>query len=95
MGFGRNPYVSKAEAAEQKAADAPDDATRIRTYRDAAHQWDRAAERERPGKQRERYEQNAARNRAAAEGDAPLPEDDGPARDVPPGTEKLDPRLLN
>jgi hypothetical protein len=46
MGFGRNPHVPKAQAAEQKAQDAPDALSRARAYRDAAHQWDRAAERE-------------------------------------------------
>jgi hypothetical protein len=66
MGFGRNPHVAKARAAEQKAVDARDDAARVMAHRDAAHQWDRAAERERPGKQREEYEREAARNRALA-----------------------------
>jgi hypothetical protein len=61
MAFGRNPHVPKAQAAEQKAHDAPDDAARARALRDAAHQWDRAAEREQPGKRREEYERNAAR----------------------------------
>ena len=68
MGFGRNPYVTKAQVAEQRAADAPDDASRVRAYRDAAHQWDRAAERERPGKMRAEYEGNAIRNRDLADG---------------------------
>jgi hypothetical protein len=70
MSFGRNPYVSKAEAAEQKAADAPDDIARIRALRDAAHQWDRAAEREKPGKNRTAYEGNAVRNREQADAEA-------------------------
>lgn len=70
MGFGRNPYITKAEAAEQKALDATDDAARVRAYREAAHQWDRAAERERPGKQRDEMQQRADRNRALADGDA-------------------------
>ncbi len=68
MGFGRNPYIAKAQAAEQKAADATDDASRTRAYRDAAHEWSRAADRERPGKQRDQLEQNAANNRALADG---------------------------
>jgi phage repressor protein C with HTH and peptisase S24 domain len=94
MGFGRNPYVPKALLAEQKANDADDDATRARAHRDAAHQWDRAAEREPPGKRRVEYEQNAARNRAIADGDAPAPsEDENDAEDnsAPPAN----PRLLN
>jgi hypothetical protein len=69
MSFGRNPHLAKAQAAEQKAADAGDASTRARAYRDAAHQWDRAAEREPPGKRRVEYEQNAERNRELAESD--------------------------
>lgn len=75
MSFGKNPHVPKAQAAEQKAADAADDTARERAYREAAHLWDRAAEREQPGKKRTEYEQNAARNRAVADGDA-APDDD-------------------
>jgi len=66
MGFGRNPYVPKAELAEQKAQEATDERTRSRAYSDAAHEWDRAAEREKPGKLRSEYEANAARNRGLA-----------------------------
>ncbi len=80
MSFGRNPYVAKAEAAEQKAADAPDDIARIRALRDAAHQWDRAAEREKPGKYRVAYEANATRNRELADAAADAP---------PPAAERL------
>ena len=70
MSFGKNPYVPKAQAAELKAQEATDDATQVRAYRDAAHQWDRAAEREKPGKTRTEYEQHAARNRELADGGA-------------------------
>lgn len=94
MGFGRNPYVPKAQAAEQKAADAPDDDTRARAHRDAAHQWDRAAEREKPGKMRTEYEKNAVRNRELADGEAPASDDESSASAgavvVP-----TDPRFLN
>jgi len=69
MSFGKNPHLAKAQAAEQKAADAGDASTRARAYRDAAHCWDRAAEREPPGKRRVEYEQNAERNRELAESD--------------------------
>lgn len=69
MSFGRNPFVPKAQAAEQKAETAPDEASRVRALRDAAHQWERAAEREKPGKQRTEYEGNAERDRALAEGE--------------------------
>lgn len=93
MGFGRNPHVPRAQAAEQKAADAPDGAARARAHREAAHQWDRAAEREAPGKRRTEYEQNAARNRDLADGapaTAGSPEEEGGGA-APP----LDPKLLN
>lgn len=69
MSFGKNPHVVKAKTAEQKAIDAPDDHARALAYREAAHLWDRAAERESPGKRRVEYEQNAARARALADGE--------------------------
>lgn len=69
MSFGRNPYVPKAQTAELKAQEAGDDGARSLAYRDAAHQWDRAAAREKPGKLRDEYERNAARNRALADGE--------------------------
>ncbi len=90
MSFGRNPHIAKARAAEQKAADARDDAARAMAYRDAAHQWDRAAEREKPGKQRDECEREAARNRALAEGE-PTGEDSVEAVIAP----VIDTRSLN
>jgi hypothetical protein len=74
MSFGRNPHVPKAEAAEQKANDATDERTRERALREAAHQWDRAAEREKPGKRRDEYAGHAARLRADADALAEAPE---------------------
>ncbi len=74
MSFGRNPHVVKAQAAEQKAEQATDDASRARAFREAAHLWDRAAERENPGAKRTEYEGNAVRNRERADGDAPTEE---------------------
>ncbi len=72
MSFGKNPYVAKAQLAEQKAESATDRSARAMAYRDAAHQWDRAAAREKPGKFRSQYEENATRNRELADGeDAP------------------------
>lgn len=68
MSFGKNPHVPKAQAAEQKALDATDDHSRALAYREAGHLWDRAAERESPGKRRSEYERNAARARALADG---------------------------
>jgi hypothetical protein len=67
MSFGKNPFVPKAQAAEQKAADASDGMARAAAYRDAAHLWDRAAAKEKPGKYRAEYEANAERNRALAD----------------------------
>lgn len=97
MAFGKNPHVARAQAAEQKAADAEDDASRARALRDAAHQWDRAAEREQPGKRRAEYEQNATKNRALADGDAPVADEDDDGADqavtlVPPPKDRS---LLN
>jgi hypothetical protein len=79
MSFGKNPHVAKAEAAEQKSADALDDIARERAHREAAHQWDRAAEREKPGKQRAAYLASAERNRALADGVIPVDDDVPPA----------------
>ena len=67
MGFGRNPYVSKAQAAELKAQEAPDVIARARHYHEAAHEWDRAASREKPGKARSEYEAHAVRTRELAD----------------------------
>jgi len=88
MAFGRNPHVPKAQAAEQKAHDAADDDARVRALREAAHQWDRAAEREPPGKRRLEYEGHAARTRELADGVTPEPEEHD-------AVEPLDPKLLN
>lgn len=67
MGFGRNPYVPKAEAAELKAQEASDELARARHYHEAAHEWDRAASREKPGKARSQYEAHAIRTRELAD----------------------------
>lgn len=87
MSFGRNPHVAKAQAAEQKAADAPDDRSRALAYREAAHLWDRAADRESPGKRRAEYEGNATRARALADGDEAPQDEDAP--------QAVDPKLMN
>jgi hypothetical protein len=89
MSFGKNPHVAKAQAAEQKAEEAPDEKARTMAYREAAHQWDRAAAREQPGKKRSEYEQHAARNREQADGDYDPTAQDDPAVLVTPV------RLLN
>lgn len=82
MSFGRNPYVPKALAAEQKAEADDDSHAAARHYLEAAHLWDRAASREKPGKQRSEYEQNATRDRELAQrGEAePADEDDATRR---------------
>lgn len=92
MSFGRNPHVARARTAEQKAVDAPDDASRERAYRDAAHQWDRAAERETSGKQRSEYERNAIENRRLADGGAI--EEDHSAHEGG-ASASIDPKSLN
>jgi hypothetical protein len=79
MTFGRNPHEAKALAAEQKAVDATDDIARTAAYREAAHQWDRAAGKEKPGKRRVEYEANAERNRQLADGNGASPAAEEPA----------------
>jgi hypothetical protein len=67
MGFGKNPHVDKAKAAEQKAADATDERSRSNAWREAAHQWERAADREKFDKRIAEYTQHAENARAAAD----------------------------
>ena len=74
MSFGRNPHVAKAQAAEQKAQAARDDGARVLAWREAARQWDRAAEREAQDKRKREYERLAEEARAHADGE-PLADD--------------------
>jgi len=67
MSFGRNPYVAKAEAAEQKALASKDSSAYERAWREAGQLWERAAERETDAKRRGRYAENAERARATAD----------------------------
>ena len=69
MSFGRNPHVAKAEQEEQKALDAKDRHAAELAWREAARQWDRAAEREKDGKRRDEYNAKAADARAKADAD--------------------------
>ncbi len=69
MGFGRNPYVAKAEAAEQKASAARDDGAREQAWREAGRQWERAADRETDDRRRQEYTGKAEAARATADGD--------------------------
>jgi hypothetical protein len=79
--------------AELKANEARDEDTRRRCFLDAAHQWDRAAEREKPGKYRTLYEENARRNRENVEGPgddaSTIPADTGPADPARPVARRL------
>ena len=71
MGFGRNPYVPKPRWPTEGAR-------RLRRGRPrpslppGPHEWDRAAEREKPVKARIEYEANAKRTRELAENPADL-----------------------
>jgi hypothetical protein len=67
MSFGKNPHVAKAEAAELKAETAKDELAREAAWRDAARQWDRAAERETDDKRRQEYAAKAETARTTAD----------------------------
>lgn len=70
MSFGRNPHVAKAEAEQLKAESARDDIAREKAWREAARQWDRAADKEADAKRKQLYLANADAARAHAEGSA-------------------------
>lgn len=89
MSFGRNPHEAKAEAAEQKAQVAKDSAAREQAWRDAARQWDRAADREKDDKRRRQFTEKAEAARANADNPAAGTDDASGA------TPSADPRLLN
>ncbi|MCA9585597.1 MAG: hypothetical protein KC657_09585 [Myxococcales bacterium] len=67
MSFGRNPHVAKAEAAEQKAQCSKDAAACEQAWREAARQWDRAADRETDDKRKTEYSDKAECARTAAD----------------------------
>jgi hypothetical protein len=67
MSFGRNPHVAKAEAEEQKAQFAKDVSACELAWREAARQWERAAERETDDKKRRVYNEKAEAARANAD----------------------------
>jgi hypothetical protein len=83
MSFGRNPHVSKAEAAEQKAAGAKDATAREHAWREAGRLWERAADRETDAKRRQSYTANAERARASADEPEPTATDDPTATTDP------------
>jgi hypothetical protein len=90
MSFGRNPHVAKAEAAELKAQSATDDAAHEQAWREAARQWERAADREADAKRRALYSEKAESARAHADG--PRPDHDVSAAHA---EKSDDSRLLN
>jgi len=93
MSFGKNPHVAKATAAEQKARAAGDESARVTAWREAARQWERAAEREPMPKRAAEYTTNAATAREAADNPEVAAEPEAPAPiAVPP---KIDPTELN
>jgi hypothetical protein len=67
MSFGRNPYVAKAEAAEQKASSAKDTMASEHAWREAGRLWERAADGETDAKRRQAYTANSERARARAD----------------------------
>ena len=67
MSFGRNPHIAKAEAEELKAQSAKDPRAGEVAWREAARQWDRAAERETDDRRRQQYEERAAAARKSAD----------------------------
>jgi hypothetical protein len=82
MSFGRNPHVTKAEAAEAKALAARDDSAYEQAWREAGRLWERASERESDAKRRIQYAAKADSARAAA---------DQPRLDVPESNDGNDP----
>ena len=85
MSFGKNPHVAKAEAEQLKAEVARDDIAREKAWREAARQWDRAADKEMDAKRKQLYSVNAESARAHADGtaevaDAPLSTEDAIAK---------------
>lgn len=75
MSFGKNPHVAKAEAAEQKAADARDASAWEQAWLEAGRLWERASEREKDGKRRALYLEKAEASRThATEPFAPAPD---------------------
>jgi hypothetical protein len=67
MGFNQNPFVAKATAAAQKAEGARDASARTSAWLEAAHLWERAADREKNEKRAAEYRKNAESARDASE----------------------------
>jgi hypothetical protein len=79
MSFGRNPHVAKAEVAEQKATSARDAIAREQAWREAARQWERAADRESDEKRRAQYAERAETARSRADEALAAPQSDASA----------------
>ncbi len=95
MSFGKNPHVAKATAAEQKARAASDENSRAMAWREAARQWERAAEREKIDKRVAEYTRNAEAARREADGE-PDPDLEAPvASPAPKVAPPSDPRSFN
>ena len=92
MSFGKNPHVAKATLAEQKARAAGDETARVAAWREAARQWERAAERETMEKRAAEYTSNANAAREAADNPADAAEADPAPAAVPA---KPDPSSFN
>ena len=94
MSFGKNPHVAKATAAEQKARAASDENARSNAWREAARQWERAAEREKIDKRIAEYMANAeaARREADNEGSS---EEEPELAAAPAVIAPVDPSSLN
>jgi hypothetical protein len=73
MALGRNPYIPKAQEAEEKAQSAEDPHTRARAWRDAARLWERAADKERSEKRARAFRERAEQARREADGVAVMP----------------------
>ncbi len=80
MGFNQNPHVAKATAAELSAQNATDEATRSGKWLEAAHLWERAADREKNEKRASEYRVHAERAHNEAE---PRVEAATPPKSVP------------
>ena len=90
VGFGNNPHVAKAQAAEEKARSASDIPSRVMAWREAANYWERAADRETIAKRRTEYTNNATTAREEAEG-ADAPAGDSAAGPAPSSDGKVVP----
>ena len=95
MSFGKNPHVAKATLAEQKAKAAGDENTRASAWRDAARQWERAAEREKIDRRIAEYMANAEAARREADVEGSSAEEEPAAAALVAAPKPLDRSSLN